>query len=235
MVESSAVARVLDSRQLLVGVRISRSMKDISGHEPGPLADFELVLKRWIKANKKYCEVSKWEDVPWGYNERASLSTFAAAAWLAGGVALEEYSEEKDRAGSARGRKKQRKGRCDLYVDLRGKRGAYIMEAKILWPSLETSDWERPLLKTLNKARGEAKETRAHNNEKKAGLLFVSPYIRNSKDSPVEKSIFNLVQFLRSRKDICSAWTFPAGSRGFYWDSEKRWLYPGTAVLLMPR
>lgn len=209
-------------------------MRDISGYAVSTLPEFSAVLRQWINANETYCEISNWGDVPWGYNERASLSTFAAAVWLSGAIALEEYVEEKDRAGSAMGRKKQRKGRCDLYVDLQGKRRAYIMEAKILWPSLETCDWERPLLKTLNKARGEAKETRAHNNEKKVGLLFVSPYIRNSKDSPVEKSILNLVQFLRSRKDTCSAWTFPAGSRGFYWDSDKRWLYPGTAVLLMP-
>ena len=213
---------------------MSRSIKDISGREPGPLADFEPLLRRWIKANKKYCEVSKWDDVPWGYNERASLSTFAAAAWLAGGIALEEYFEEKDRARSAKGRKKRRKGRCDLYVDLRGKRRGYIIEAKILWPSLNTRDWERPLVEALNEARSDVKRTRAHNNEKKLGLLFVAPYIRNSKDSPVERSILNLVRLLRSRKDICSAWTFPAGSRGFCWDSDKEWLYPGTAVLLMP-
>lgn len=209
-------------------------MNSISGYAQGPFPEFAPVLRRWIGANKTYCEVSNWHDIPWCYNERASLSTFAAASWLAGGIALEEYSEEKDRAHSARGRKKRRKGRCDLYVNLRGKRRAYIMEAKILWPSLNTRDWERPLVKALDEARSDVKKTRAHNNEKKLGLLFVAPYIRNSKDSPVEKSILNLVRFLRSRKDICSAWTFPAGSRRFYWDSDTRWLYPGTAVLLMP-
>lgn len=208
-------------------------MNDISGYTLGPLREFRPILKEWIQANDKYCQASSWNDVAWGYNERASLSTFAGACWLAGAIALEEYAEEKYRARSAKGRKKRRKGRCDLYVDLRRSRRAYIMEAKILWPSLANRDWERPFVKALNMARGEVKETRAHNDEKKVGLLFVSPYIRNSKESRVEKSILNFVQFLRNRKDICSAWTFPAGSRGFYWDSDKRWLYPGTAVLLM--
>ena len=65
-------------------------------------------------------------------------------------------------------------------------------------------------------------------------MLFVIPYILKSKAKVADKSIGSFVDFLRSRKDICSAWTFPKDARDFYWNSDKERIFPGTAVLLKP-
>jgi hypothetical protein len=48
----------------------------------------------WITNNKDL--VRSWRgDLPWWYNERASISVLAGAAWGTGGLAFEEYSEDK--------------------------------------------------------------------------------------------------------------------------------------------
>lgn len=209
-------------------------MGDISDCKPGPFPRFRPVLEQWIEANERYCRVSHWKDIPWGYNERASLSTFAAAFWLAGAIALEEYVEEKHPGVSLTGTKQRSKGRCDLYVAFRGEPKGYILEAKIIWPSLSSKNWERTIVPMLNTARKDVHRTRVHSGEKKLGLLFVIPYILKSKAKFADRSIGSFVDFLRSRKDICSAWTFPKDAREFRWRSEKERMYPGTAVLIKP-
>src|SRR5713226_1261165 len=69
----------------------------ISGFNAGPLPELRQVLRKWIFVNKDY--VHRWDgiDAPWWYNERASVSALAAAAWLAKGIALEEYTTRKTR------------------------------------------------------------------------------------------------------------------------------------------
>lgn len=209
-------------------------MGDISGCRPSPLPRFRPVLEHWIEANERYCRVSHWNDIPWGYNERASLSTFAAASWLAGAIALEEYVEDKNPSAPSVGKIRRTKGRCDLYVAFRGETKGYILEAKIIWPSLSSKNWERTIIPMLDTARKDVQRTRAHSGEKKLGLLFIIPYILKRKAKFADKSIESLVDFLRSRKDICSAWTFPKDARDFWWNSEKQRMYPGTAVLIKP-
>lgn len=209
-------------------------MADIFGYKSGPLPRFRPVLEQWIEANDRYCRVSHWKDIPWGYNERASLSTFAAASWLAGAIALEEYVEDKNPSTSSTGKIRRTKGRCDLYVAFRGETKGYILEAKIIWPSLSSKNWGRTIIPMLDTARKDVQRTRAHSGEKKLGLLFVIPYIPKRKAEFADKSIGSFVDFLRSHEDICSAWTFPNDARGFYWRSDKERIYPGTAVLLQP-
>jgi hypothetical protein len=95
---------------------------------PGPLPDFELILKNWCKTIIRWCEQMGWDDVPWWYGERSSLGLFALAAWVAGAVPLEEYSTEK---GKGRGRWP---GRGDLLLQI--KERDYIIEAKQKWISI---------------------------------------------------------------------------------------------------
>ena len=54
-----------------------------------PAAEFV----RW--ADKIADDWAHSRDVPWWYNERASLSVFARAVWASGEVAFEEFFEEK--------------------------------------------------------------------------------------------------------------------------------------------
>jgi hypothetical protein len=204
-------------------------MTDISGYKRGPLRNFDPILRGWIKANKLYCRRSNWQDIPWGYNERASLSIFAVGAWLARFIALEEYSEIK---GSRNAPKKMVRGRCDLYVAVNSKE-AYIFEAKIVWPSLATRSWKRAIDRSLEEAREDVRKTHAPSEERKVGLLLVSPYLPKSRMSKAEPLIHRFVDFLYSRRDFAAAWTFPQGARNFHWNKSTV-RFPGCAILLKP-
>ena len=68
------------------------------------------VLNKWNEVLLTYLKKTQYSDCQWEYNERAILSSFAAAVWLNDDIALEEYSSE--RKGKY-GRKYS--GRCDLY------------------------------------------------------------------------------------------------------------------------
>jgi hypothetical protein len=56
------------------------------------------VVKHWINTNLRI--VRDWKDlpdVPWWYNERASLSVLAGSVWKqSGGIALEELVADKN-------------------------------------------------------------------------------------------------------------------------------------------
>src|ERR1035437_2626560 len=79
----------------------------------GNLRSLHPILKEWIRLNRTYSKRMQWEDCAWWANERASTGILAAAAWMAGGVALEEYSTKKVK------KKEHRTGSCDLFFDVR--------------------------------------------------------------------------------------------------------------------
>lgn len=54
------------------------------------------ILRQWVTINRKLAK--RWEeyrDAPWWYNERASISVLAGAAWKTNGYAFEEYVGDK--------------------------------------------------------------------------------------------------------------------------------------------
>ena len=56
------------------------------------------LLVAWLETLEQFCAASGYTNNPWWYNERASISTLAGAAWKLhdkGWVALEEYSTRK--------------------------------------------------------------------------------------------------------------------------------------------
>ena len=72
------------------------------------------LLDGWIEATTKYCDAMEGREAPFFFNERANISMLAAACWLKGGIALEEYSAPKF------AEERDSNGRCDLYVFLAG-------------------------------------------------------------------------------------------------------------------
>ena len=96
------------------------------------------VLKRWIELVERYCAHDP-EDACYWYNERASLSVLAAAAWSnSNWIALEEFSTKK--TGNFRDREtgkiKDNAGRCDLYIASRNGKAQFAIEAKQAWQPL---------------------------------------------------------------------------------------------------
>jgi hypothetical protein len=71
----------------------------------------------------RYAEEEEQKDFIWRYSERSLVGALAAAVWLAGGVALEEYGGRKQKGNTGEGH-----GRTDLYFKLG--EGKYVCEAK---------------------------------------------------------------------------------------------------------
>ena len=74
--------------------------------------NLEDVIKNWFGVIDDYIKYFGGNDVPYWYNERASISTLAAAAWKSGGIALEEYSMQKGDEGNPR------PGKCDIFIGI---------------------------------------------------------------------------------------------------------------------
>ena len=93
------------------------------------------LLQEWAALLERYCRAHEYEDNPWFYNERATLSTLAGAAWrLDGWTALEEYATTKWGGKQKKGGLESgelRAGRCDLLVAHRS--SAFALEAKQAW------------------------------------------------------------------------------------------------------
>jgi hypothetical protein len=100
--------------------------------DPGPLKVLKKVLVEWQSMQ----DPSWWReknDVPWWYNERASLSFFAGAVWRCKGWAFEEFITRKH-ITTRRGKRQNRHGRGDIMFGIKGQ--SFVAEAKQCWPTI---------------------------------------------------------------------------------------------------
>lgn len=104
-----------------------RVRQDLRGLRP--------LLEAWTDVLDSYCRAHGFEDNPWFYNERATLSTLAGAAWrLNGWTALEEFATKKWGGRPKEGGVESgalRRGRCDLHVSHGST--SFAIEAKQAW------------------------------------------------------------------------------------------------------
>jgi hypothetical protein len=181
------------------------------------------LLNKWIKTNIEL--VQYWQDdLPWWYNERASISVLAGAAWKTGGLAFEEYTADK-RTGKKRHPKYS--GRIDLYLKV--KEEQFIAEAKYYWSgatfvSATTSEKLREKLKEA--CDGIRICPRA--GQRKLGILFATPYIATSQKARVDELVAEWVAAMTRVESSCSAWVFPKESRYVGGVS----IFPGAAMLI---
>src|SRR5690606_5499082 len=89
------------------------------------------------------------DDVPYFYNERASLSVLCGAAWRSGYLALEEYVAIKG------GESDKPNGRIDLYIGQRDGDEEICIEAKheVLPPDCKDAVIENLIAKAKADAR----------------------------------------------------------------------------------
>ena len=73
---------------------------------------WDSVLKSWIQCHKKYLSMNNFQDNAYWFNERASISILAAAAWKLYGIALEEYKSKKIKGNN------ESNGRVDLWLKI---------------------------------------------------------------------------------------------------------------------
>ncbi len=183
------------------------------------------VLNKWINTNLRF--VRYWKDakdVPWWYNERASISVLAGAVWQCGGIAFEEYAADKNaRKGS------KYNGRGDLYLKVRDQH--FIAEAK-QWSS-GASRVDKRTSQSMQKQLDEAcKDIRrcAPYGQRKLGVLFVTPYIPKSKKKMVNQQLEQWIAMMKTIECSCSAWVFPGVSRLIC--SSSGFICPGVALLI---
>ncbi len=193
------------------------------------------IFQKWQLINNRI--TSEWvknADVPWWYNERASLSLFAGAVWLSGGYVFEEFAVNREIVN----KKKHfyNRGRCDIEFSISG--NYYFGEAKQCWPTFgRTKEYSirEVIVKTL-KAQVEVSQVKEKGYEG-IGIIFISPRIpyinKENTGLLMEQFITELIEL----RKISLAWIFPKmaqerrPSKGHI---NYRYIFPGTIVGVIP-
>ena len=159
------------------------------------------ILEQWIRSIRRY-HTQMEDDHAWHYHERAQVGFLAAAAWLAGGVALEEWRSDK-RAGVS-----SRKGRCDLYVYRKPFAGHF--EAKHAWIHLDVGSVRaaQRVETELNRAVANAGDLVVPRGDAKLGVLFAAPVIPRRLTSQAESVLHAWLQEVRHIRCEALAWVF---------------------------
>ena len=181
------------------------------------------ILREWVEVNRLLTHSWGWKDCPWWCNERASVNTWAAAVWRAGGKALEEFYDEKIY------RRANYQGRCDLYFEFHGH--GFIAETKHVWLSAGRRSHSKDSV--LKKAQVEACKDVQHIKERRGtrlGIVFAVPYFPKS-DSAHATGLLKKwqLQVLEAQWDGL-AWVFPPQTRQLLWTDSC--IYPGVAAIL---
>jgi hypothetical protein len=212
-------------------------MEKMSGVIPGRLPELAQVLKKWVYVNEEYTRRCNGNDAPWWYSERSSMSALAAAAWLAKGISIEEYTTTKTRLPIKGKEDKSDRCRCDLYISVRnGKKedANYVIEAKVCWPNLGGTAIVNKLRDGLEDARQDVRRTHNGSEERRLGVLVASPRLIASRKTELQDRIEEFIQHVQSFSPAAAvAWTFPSEAKDL-WSSRTKDYYPGVAILLKP-
>ncbi len=203
------------------------------------------VLDEWTALVERYSE-NHANDACYWYNERASLSVLAAAAWKTKDwVALEEYSTVKRTAtrDSDTGRVVRHRGRCDLYLASPNGSSQFAIEAKQAWQPIG-SRVKAPFSKVKIKAAAawdDAGKLNRHEASHRLAATFCVPSIPTGvleshlrQGGSMEKIIDEWIKGLHDNVNYDAiAYVFPRKSR----ELEADWgrVYPGVALILKRR
>jgi hypothetical protein len=195
------------------------------------------MLRKWVYANRRYVDQCEDSDAPWWFNERAALSAVAAASWLAGGIALEEYMAPKKSPSTTSGKPNNR-FRCDLFMSFRksARRGVnhnFIAEAKIIWPKLDGPMLSQHIDKGIDRVRRDTRRTLNDGYSRMLGILLVSPWLTNAGMTDWQSHARGLVGVLSTLERSAVAWVFARRPRKLLWRGKGEY-YPGSAIVLCP-
>jgi hypothetical protein len=208
------------------------------------------ILKNWCFLHEFYAQ-NQHPDAGYWYNERASISILAAAAWQEENwVALEEYSTRKVASSKEHGfdgGRIERSGRCDLFIGSKSGDAQFAIEAKQCWqPIGKRVDNDMSYLEKLKKrAWKDAGHLQLNEANKRLAVVFFTPSIsvrtlatHEQNDEPLELLIERwcrkLETMLSDREIDGLAYTFPVVNRHLKGGDGMR-LYPGTALIINHR
>lgn len=181
------------------------------------------LMKHWILAIERYTKITGGIDAPYIYNERANTGVLAAAAWMAGWIALEEYQSEK-----AIGDAILANGRVDLYLATQDTEE--ILEAKFRWICMGSNNLAGQVDETMSSAVEDARSSRADSELQALAAGFFPVYKSDQRvddcDTLIDETI---AEFGRLRFDVMG-WCFPAETRGLVAESTGNRL-PGIVFL----
>lgn len=201
------------------------------------------LLDAWTRVVLRYCELHQFKDNPWWANERASVSSLAAAAWtLDGWCALEEFGMKKRGViprdeGEGDGLKN---GRCDLYVG--NKTTSFVLEAKQAWqPIGPKADGGRRLNEGMKNAWHDVGKVSADEAHRRYAATFVIPHVPKTHIGSNGAGTRELVQaWLESniqpkgKRPISYAYVFPGRFKDFVGNVSGR-AFPGVVLILEER
>lgn len=203
------------------------------------------LLHAWTRVVLRYCELHQFKDNPWWANERASVSTLAAAAWtLEGWCALEEFSTKKRGVvpNNQVEEDGQRNGRCDLYVSNKGT--SYVLEAKQAWQPIggKKPNGNGHLKKGMKNAWGDAARLDAKEADHRFAATFIVPHVSPTKVGEKGANVRKLVEDWldsvnirpRGKRPLIYAYVFLGGGQGFVSDVSGR-AFPGVMLVLEER
>lgn len=182
------------------------------------------ILEEWVEIISTYTNEYDPEDALYWYNERATLSTLAAAITRQPyrTFVLEEYRTEK--RDDERGKWP---GRADLFFVCH--RTAYVAEAKQVWVSISSRAGESvaKITKALHLARKEAVKGKSLEH-RRLGIVFVVPRLPLSELDDRHERIRDFISDLDKVDYEAMAYAFPdaAKVRGKYY------IYTGVACCI---
>lgn len=196
------------------------------------------ILSSWIVAIDSYIDFFnsnngyKVPDVPWWYNERASISILAGAMWKTGNIAIEEYII--NRANKRKGHG----GRCDLFIGHGFIDGhAYACEAKQASFCIDNASPAVAKEIADNLLRSACEDARTIDKKEadtRLAICFLVPYYQQLKTSSVDKQLYRCRKEIQRTANLdFMAWNFPASAEGVSHvsQSNKRDFYPGVVLL----
>lgn len=198
-------------------------MQKIDFKNPRFQLDFEPILKTWIDITSSYTDTIDPTDSLYWNNERATLSTFAGAAWKNGHYALEEYCSYKGRRGEI-----LKNGRTDLWIHFNEME--YIFEAKQIWIPIsdQANDPIEKMITSLNKARREVVYSKEI-GQTGFGIVFTIPRIAPTFKNNSIELINNFVSKIHAIDYDFMAYTFPEKGMSVVDDEDNS--YPGVVLL----
>jgi len=194
-----------------------------SGVNSGNIKSLKKVFESWHEILEIYIRTSGYEDCPWWYNERATLSSLSAAIWKSNGIALEEYCTEKGKKDD------EYSGRCDMYF-YKGSNG-FACESKQVWCAIgrRAKIGLKKIESSINIACKDARNLNK-NEGRRLGICFAVPYLPPSDKPYIETRLGKWINQIQTLDYSSISWFFPSKTR--YLENENGYFYPGVAVFV---
>lgn len=199
------------------------------------LPEFENALWEWVHMQEHYCRVWEWKDVPYWYNEPASVGVLASAFWKSGAIAITGYSIKRfDNLPSEVEEQESRIGFCDFYCAVDNQH--FSGEGKIAFPEVwygyptPLSKIQRRLTRATNQlARIDLSHLRKQ--ERKIAMVFAVPLIPKANEAHINSIVEQWLKDIQQIEHSAIASCFPTDARYLFWPPDG-FYYPGVSLII---